>query len=82
MTIEERLDAIEQRNQEKERDKAWETSHIRKLTIVVFTYLVAAVYMAFLGVDGFYLHALVPTGGYYLSTLTLPFVRKLWESRR
>jgi len=33
----------------------------------------------FLNDPHWYLGAFIPTGGYVLSTLSLPFVRKLWQ---
>ncbi len=78
-TIESRLAEIESRNARVENDKAWETSLTRKISILVMTYLILGIYMMFLGVEKWYLHALVPTCGYLLSTLALPFVRNIWE---
>lgn len=77
-SVEDRLQAIEERNSQVEADKAWETSWTRRLIITSSTYLVACVYMYFLKIDGFYLHALVPTGGYFLSTLSLPILRRIF----
>lgn len=74
----EELASIRERNARVEADKAWETSTARKLTIAGLTYVVACLYMALLGVDQFYLHAAIPTGGYLLSTLTIKFVKSKW----
>ncbi len=35
--------------------------------------------MELLGVENWYFHALVPTCGYFLSTLALPVIRNMWE---
>lgn len=72
------LDTIAQRNARVEADKAWETSLTRKLFIAAITYTVVAFYLPFLGVERSYLHALVPTCGYLLSTLSLPLVKQWW----
>ncbi len=72
------LEAINARNARVEADKAWETSLTRRICIACFTYMIASLYMAFLGIDLFYLHAAVPTGGYLLSTLTLPLLKAWW----
>ena len=37
--LEKRVSAIESRNQRVERDKQWETSLFRKITIAILTYL-------------------------------------------
>lgn len=70
--------AINERNARVEADKAWETSWTRKICITLMTYIVVMAYLTFLGMERVYLHAMVPAGGYFLSTLTLPLLKKIW----
>lgn len=79
MNLEERIAAIEVRNQEVEANKRWETSLVRRFSIALITYVAAYFWMRQIGVGDPGLNALIPTGGFLLSTLALPFVRKLWE---
>ena len=72
------IEGILQRNNRVEIDKAWETSRTRRTIIALITYLVAAAFMKTIGVEAFLLSALVPTGGYLFSTLSLPIVKKIW----
>ena len=72
------VDDLQSRNKRVEADKAWETSKTRRACIAIFTYIIASIYLAFLGVPQFYLHAAVPTVGFLLSTLTLPFIKSWW----
>ena len=72
------LDAIQQRNARVEADKAWETSWTRKIIITFLTYFIVMLYLTMLGMERVYLHALVPAGGYFLSTLSLPFFKQYW----
>ncbi|MEM9470034.1 MAG: hypothetical protein AAF988_07705 [Pseudomonadota bacterium] len=72
------LDAIQKRNQKVEADKAWETSWIRRLCIALMTYVIAALYMNTAGLSNPMLGAFVPTGGYLLSTVSLPFAKNFW----
>ncbi len=76
--IQEKIETIEERNKRVELDKAWETSFVRRGFIACVTYLIAMWFMWSIGVDDAYLNALVPTGGYLLSTLSLPFIKNLW----
>jgi len=76
--IQEALKMIEERNKRVELDKAWETSFLRRGFIAVITYLIALWFMKSIGVDNACLNALVPTGGYMLSTLSIPFLKKMW----
>ncbi len=76
--LESRLQAFEQRNVRVEMDKAWETSLTRRLSIVLLTYLTTSLFLWLIDVPFPPLSALVPTGGYLLSTLSLPWIKKLW----
>lgn len=71
-------DGVRRRNMRVERDKSWETSATRRFTIVVLTYLLTALVFYLIGVTSFLLSALIPTIGFYLSTLSLPVVKKIW----
>lgn len=81
MTIEQDIADIKNRNERVEKDKAWEVSKTRRFCIASITYLVAAYYMRTLGVNEYYLHAFVPTGGYLLSTLALPVIKRIWTRK-
>ena len=43
--VEDRIKAIEERNKRVEGDKAWETCTLRKVLIIVFTYVFAVLYL-------------------------------------
>ena len=72
------VEGILKRNARVEADKAWETSWTRRGVIALITYIIAASFMAHIGVVNPWLNALVPTGGYVLSTLSLSFVKRWW----
>ena len=76
--LEERIAKIEARNRKVETDKAWETSLMRKVLIALFTYLAIALYFQFVIKIDPWIHAIVPTLGFLLSTLTMPFFKNLW----
>lgn len=79
MTLEERVEKIEKRNREVEQNKAWETSWSRRGLVAIFTYLAIALYLKFVvGIDP-WINAIVPTVGFLLSTLTLPYFKTLWS---
>lgn len=69
------------RNRRVEADKAWETSKTRRGVIAGITYLIATFFMWRIGVSEPFLNALVPTGGYLLSTLSLTFIKKWWVAK-
>ena len=75
------IDDILKRNHRVELDKAWETSKTRRLVIASITYLVAVAFMKNIGVPDPFFNAMVPTGGYLLSTLTLPLVKNWWITK-
>lgn len=77
-TIEGRLRAIEERNSRVEADKAWETSWTRRVSIMILTYVVVVMYLAFVvGVDP-WLNALVPVVGFLISTLAVSSIKQYW----
>ena len=80
--LEKRVSIIEERNKKVEIDKAWETSLARRALLVLFTYLAIGVYLAVIGIERAWLNAIVPAFAFLLSTLTLPFFKKLWERYR
>jgi len=72
------IEKIVERNQRVELDKAWETSKTRRGLVALITYAVAALFMYRIGVSDPLVNALVPTGGYLLSTLSLSFIKQWW----
>lgn len=76
--ISETIERIHERNARVEADKAWETSLVRVLVIAAITYASASLFLYMIGVDNWHLSALVPVGGYILSTQSLPALKKWW----
>lgn len=76
------IEDILKRNTRVELDKAWETSKTRKAIIAFITYLTAASFLKLIGNNAPLIHALVPVGGYLLSTLSLPYVKNWWVSQQ
>ncbi len=77
--IENRLAKVELRNKNVQRDKAWETSVTRKVLIILFTYIAISLYLKFIVGINPWINAIVPSVGFLLSTLTLPYCKKVWE---
>jgi hypothetical protein len=79
--LEDALAAIQERNKKVEIQKAWETSRTRRSFIACVTYATAFIYMSYgLGepAQDAFMHAFVPTGGYLLSTFSLPIIKDRW----
>ena len=68
---------IEQRNKKVELDKAWELSYFRRFLLTLFTYLGIGFYLQAINVQKPWLNAIVPAIAFMLSTLTLPFFKKI-----
>jgi len=73
-----RVQLIEERNKKVEIDKAWETSIARRFLLIIFTYLAIGLYLRAIDISRPWLNAIVPSVGFLLSTLTLPFFKQLW----
>jgi len=80
--LESALAAVQERNRKVEIQKAWEVSKTRRSFIALVTYVTAYMYMTYgLGIEDAFWDAFVPTGGYILSTFSLPVIKNLWIQR-
>lgn len=79
MDVEREIEEIRKRNQRVEVDKAWESSKLRRLFIFIVTYLVAVIWLILILEPNAWLKALVPAGAYWLSTMSLVFIKKIWS---
>ena len=80
--LEQEIAKINQRNKRVELDKKWETSYTRKICICILTYIIVIIYSYIVrNYDNIFLSSLVPVIGFTLSTLSLKYIRKIWEKR-
>jgi len=77
--LKERIERIESRNKNVELNKAWETSYTRRFLLILFVYLAIALYLKFIVGINPWINAVVPSIGFLLSTLTLPFFKTFWK---
>ena len=81
--LENEINNIKNRNKKVELDKAWETSWTRRICICILTYIVVIAYSYIVrNYDNIFLSSLVPVIGFTLSTLSLKYIRKMWENNR
>lgn len=80
--LEERIIRIEERNKRVEGDKAWETSTLRKILIIVFTYIFAVLYLKIADTTNPWFGAVVPCVGFYLSTQSINIIKKWWINNK
>ncbi|MFA5050662.1 MAG: hypothetical protein WC499_00910 [Patescibacteria group bacterium] len=76
--LEQKIQKIEERNKKVETDKAWETSWTRRILLTIFTYLSIGIYLWVIKISRPWLNAIVPAVAFMISTLTMPFFKKLW----
>lgn len=79
--VENELATIRNRNHRVESNKAWETSRVRLFSITGITYVTMVLVFLVLGSSRPLVDALVPTTGFFLSTLSLSFLRARLEKR-
>lgn len=79
---EKELQTLHERNARVEVDKAWELSWTRRLWIGGATFVVAGVWLAVIEDTYPWFKALIPSVGYLLSTLSLPFIKRRWVRSR
>jgi hypothetical protein len=80
--MDDRITQILKRNKRVELDKAWETSFTRRAIIAMLTYGIIGVFLIVINAPRPWLSALVPTAGFILSTLSMPFFKRWWEKRK
>jgi len=80
--LENRIEKIEARNKKVEADKAWETSFARRILLILFTYVSIGLYLDAININDPWLNAIVPSIGFLLSTLTLPFFKNPWLKKQ
>lgn len=81
--IEREITYIKQRNKRVELDKKWETSWTRKICICSLTYIIVVIYSYIVrDYNNIFLGSLVPVIGFVLSTLSLKFIRKIWDKNK
>lgn len=80
--LEARLEALEARNKRVELDKAWETSGTRKVAVIAVTYLVVLGFLFMIKNDQPFMNAIVPSVGFFLSTLVVGGLKKHWVRTR
>lgn len=80
--LESRIEKIEERNKRVENDKAWETSTLRKSLIIIMTYIFSLLYLKIADTTNPYFGAIVPCAGFFLSTQSIDFIKKLWLKKR
>lgn len=79
--LERRIEAIEQRNKKVEFDKAWEISWTRRVIIAFLTYFTIVLFFVAANLPKPFINSIIPTLGFLLSTLSLPFFKKLWMKK-
>jgi hypothetical protein len=76
--LEKEIEKLKERNRRVELDKNWETSFTRRGLLIIFTYLAIGFYLNAINIENPWLNAIVPSVGFLLSTLTLPYFKNLW----
>ena len=76
--LEKMIKDIEVRNKRVESDKAWETCILRKVLIIIFTYIFAVLYLKIADTTNPFFGAVVPCVGFYLSTWSINIIKIWW----
>jgi membrane protein YdbS with pleckstrin-like domain len=82
MNVEHEIKQIKKRNERVELDKRWETSWTRRIAILLLTFVVVLIFNFLVSQQvTIVLSSLVPVIAFFLSTLSLGLVRKVWENK-
>jgi len=78
MELKKEIEELKRRNKKVEADKAWEISLTRRVLLMIFTYLAIGIYLKVINISKPWLNAIVPAVAFMLSTLILPYFKKIW----
>jgi len=76
--LEQEIQTIKNRNIRVEADKAWETSLTRIIIISILTYGLIVLFFIIEELPQPFINGIIPTLGFILSTLTVPFFKRFW----
>jgi hypothetical protein len=80
--LQKEVESIQLRNKRVEKEKGWETSCTRRISVVIVTYLVMCLIFSVILVDRPFVNAIVPTVGYFLSTFSVGLLKNWWMKRQ
>lgn len=76
------IQEIKARNRRVEKDKEWETSWFRRISISVVTYILITIFLIIIEVKNPFAASIVPAAAFLISTATLGFLKNLWLKNR
>jgi hypothetical protein len=76
--LKQEIQKLKERNKKVETNKAWEISFTRKILLMFLTYFVIVVTLTTIKNPAPWVNAFIPAIAFFLSTLTLPYVKKMW----
>jgi hypothetical protein len=80
--LEKEIENIKIRNKKVESDKAWEKSLTRRISICILTYIIVLLYSYFINnKSNIFINSAVPVIGFFLSTLSLDLIKKIWTKK-
>ena len=83
MDTEKEIELLKQRNARVDANKKWERSPIRILLVALMTYGIILLYSFLVDTNtSIFLSSAVPVIGFFLSTLSLSFVRKIVQAKK
>lgn len=81
-SLQSEINEIKARNARVEKDKAWETSIARRIMILTLTYGCVSLFFHVSNLGNPFINAIVPSLGFFLSTLALPIIKKWWLMKK
>ncbi|HSW47737.1 MAG TPA: hypothetical protein VLG67_01540 [Candidatus Saccharimonadales bacterium] len=79
-SLQKEIENLKERNIKVDTNKAWEISWTRRIMLLILTYLIAGFTLTTIQNQSPWTNALIPSIGFFLSTLTIPFLRTFWQN--
>lgn len=81
VNLKKEIKKIQERNVRVEKDKAWETSWARRISISIITYILITLFLIIIKVEKPFLSAIIPAIAYLLSTTSLGLIKNWWTTK-
>lgn len=78
LAIEKQIEQISARNSRVESEKSWEISKFRIFSICILTWIVISIVFWLINVNNYFMNALIPTIAFYISSQSLPLLKRIW----
>ena len=73
------LKKVLSRNKKVDKEVLWKNSYTHRISVSILIYVISVCCFYFTSVSEIFIIALIPSLGYFISTIKLKIIRNIWE---